>query len=66
MRQSPIEPPHCPFGELLEVLARPWTMHVLWVLSTNGPTPASGGDFFAGADGAPPRSGAKGLRLPRL
>src|ERR1700732_5162411 len=38
MRQSPIEPPHCPFGELLEVLARPWTMHVLWVRSTNGPT----------------------------
>src|SRR5260370_37719028 len=38
MRESAIKPPHCPFGELLEVLARPWTMHVLWVLSTNGPT----------------------------
>jgi DNA-binding HxlR family transcriptional regulator len=25
-------------GGLLEVLARPWTMHILWALSTNGPT----------------------------
>jgi DNA-binding HxlR family transcriptional regulator len=23
---------------LLEVMARPWTMHILWVLSTNGAT----------------------------
>jgi DNA-binding HxlR family transcriptional regulator len=23
---------------LLDVLTRPWTMHILWVLSTNGPT----------------------------
>ena len=23
---------------LLELLARPWTMHILWVLSTNGAT----------------------------
>jgi DNA-binding HxlR family transcriptional regulator len=23
---------------LLEVLTRPWTMHILWALSTNGPT----------------------------
>src|ERR1700736_1103438 len=38
MRKAAIEPPHCPIGALLEVLARPWTMHVLWVLSTNGPT----------------------------
>src|SRR5437879_11852368 len=38
MRHGTKEPPHCPFGELLEILARPWTMHVLWVLSTNGPT----------------------------
>jgi DNA-binding HxlR family transcriptional regulator len=22
---------------LLEILARPWTMHILWALSTNGP-----------------------------
>jgi DNA-binding HxlR family transcriptional regulator len=25
-------------GGLLVVLARPWTMHILWALSTNGPT----------------------------
>lgn len=28
----------CAIYGLLEVLARPWTMHILWVLSTNGPT----------------------------
>jgi len=28
----------CPMGGLLEVLTRPWTMHMLWALSTNGPT----------------------------
>src|SRR5216684_1899859 len=38
MRQAPKKSPYCPFGELLEILARPWTMHILWVLSTNGPT----------------------------
>src|ERR1700738_2539822 len=38
MRQAAKKPHSCPFGELLEILARPWTMHVLWVLSTNGPT----------------------------
>jgi DNA-binding HxlR family transcriptional regulator len=38
MQRAAKTPPSCPFGELLEVLARPWTMHVLWVLSTNGPT----------------------------
>jgi DNA-binding HxlR family transcriptional regulator len=39
MRQAAKKPPHsCPFGELLEILARPWTMYILWVLSTNGPT----------------------------
>ena len=38
MRHAAKEPPSCPFGELLEVLARPWTMHILWVLSANGPT----------------------------
>src|SRR5713226_7593836 len=38
MRQAAKEPHSCPFGELLEILARPWTMHILWVLSTNGPT----------------------------
>src|SRR5260370_25712218 len=38
MRHAAKQPHSCPFGELLEILARPWTMHVLWVLSTNGPT----------------------------
>src|SRR5260221_4109490 len=38
MRQAAKKPHGCPFGELLEVLTRPWTMHILWVLSTNGPT----------------------------
>jgi DNA-binding HxlR family transcriptional regulator len=38
MRHGANAPHSCPFGELLEILARPWTMHVLWVLSTNGPT----------------------------
>jgi DNA-binding HxlR family transcriptional regulator len=31
-------PDVCPMGGLLETLSRPWTLHVLWVLSTNGPT----------------------------
>ena len=31
--------PHvCPMGGLLETITRPWTLHILWVLSTNGPT----------------------------
>ena len=38
MRQAVKTPHACPFGELLEILARPWTMHILWALSTNGPT----------------------------
>ena len=28
----------CPMAGLLETLARPWTMHILWALSTSGPT----------------------------
>jgi DNA-binding HxlR family transcriptional regulator len=28
----------CPMSGLLEVLTGPWTMHILWALSTNGPT----------------------------
>ncbi len=50
--QSPVPPapqttPHaapqagaaiCPIAEMLESLARPWTLQILWVLSTNGPT----------------------------
>ncbi len=27
----------CMIGSLLELLSRPWTMHILWVLSNNGP-----------------------------
>src|ERR1700736_4523228 len=38
MRYAAKKPHSCPFGELLEILARPWTMHILWALSTNGPT----------------------------
>ena len=31
--------PHaCPMAGLLETLTRPWTLHILWVLSANGPT----------------------------
>lgn len=28
----------CPMGGLLDLLTRPWTMHILWALSHNGPT----------------------------
>ncbi len=28
----------CKIGGLLDLLARPWTMHILWALSHNGPT----------------------------
>jgi DNA-binding HxlR family transcriptional regulator len=38
MRRYAESPTPCPMAGLLEVLARPWTMHVLWALSTNGPT----------------------------
>jgi DNA-binding HxlR family transcriptional regulator len=27
----------CAISGLLELLTRPWTMHILWALSTNGP-----------------------------
>src|SRR5579875_1829219 len=27
----------CPMAALLEMLTRPWTLHILWLLSTNGP-----------------------------
>src|ERR1700686_5894475 len=29
-------PSPCPIGGLLELLTRPWTLHILWVLSHNG------------------------------
>lgn len=40
MRRSQGLPPRCPkpTHELLQLLTRPWTMHILWVLSTSGPT----------------------------
>ena len=38
MRRDREVPKECPFHDLLEVLARPWTMHILWTLSTQGPT----------------------------
>ena len=30
-------PSPCAIGGLLELLTRPWTMHILWALSMNGP-----------------------------
>ena len=38
MRRYAQSPTPCPMAGLLEVLTRPWTMHILWVLSTNGVT----------------------------
>src|SRR5260370_42602913 len=37
-RRSAKIPSPCAIGGLLELLTRPWTMHILWALSTNGPT----------------------------
>jgi DNA-binding HxlR family transcriptional regulator len=39
MRRSTQLPPRCPkpTHELLQLLTRPWTMHILWVLAS-GPT----------------------------
>lgn len=34
----PRQPSPCPVSILMEVLSGPWTMYLLWVLSTNGPT----------------------------
>src|SRR5262252_4983101 len=40
MRRSKELPARCPrpTHELLQLLTRPWTMHILWVLSSAGPT----------------------------
>lgn len=27
----------CPMAGLLEMMTRPWTLHILWLLHTNGP-----------------------------
>jgi DNA-binding HxlR family transcriptional regulator len=37
MRRSTKSPSPCAIGGLLELLTRPWTLHILWSLSTNGP-----------------------------
>jgi DNA-binding HxlR family transcriptional regulator len=37
MRRYTQSPTVCPMSGLLEVLTRPWTMHILWALSNNGP-----------------------------
>jgi len=37
MRRSSRKPSPCAIGGLLELLTRPWTLHILWSLSTNGP-----------------------------
>jgi DNA-binding HxlR family transcriptional regulator len=36
-RRSIQSPSPCAIGGLLELLARPWTLHILWALSHNGP-----------------------------
>src|SRR6266853_4104613 len=37
LRKSLKTPSPCAIGGLLELLTRPWTLHILWVLSNNGP-----------------------------
>jgi DNA-binding HxlR family transcriptional regulator len=37
MRRHAQIPSPCAIGGLLELLTRPWTMHILWALSMNGP-----------------------------
>lgn len=37
MKRSVPPPSPCAISGLLELLTRPWTMHILWSLSTNGP-----------------------------
>ena len=39
----------CPMARLLEMLTRPWTLHILWLLSSNGPMRF--GALRRGADG---------------
>jgi DNA-binding HxlR family transcriptional regulator len=36
-KRSPQPPAPCAIGGLLELLTRPWTLHILWALSHNGP-----------------------------
>lgn len=37
MKRSAKIPSPCAINGLLELLTRPWTMHILWSLSANGP-----------------------------
>jgi DNA-binding HxlR family transcriptional regulator len=37
IRRSGRSPSPCAIGGLLELLTRPWTLHILWALSHNGP-----------------------------
>lgn len=37
MKRFQKSPSPCAIGGLLELLTRPWTLHILWSLSTNGP-----------------------------
>src|SRR3954468_12855961 len=37
MKRHSKTPSPCAIGGLLELLTRPWTMHILWSLSTQGP-----------------------------
>jgi len=37
MKRKSTSPSPCAINGLLELLTRPWTMHILWSLSTNGP-----------------------------
>jgi DNA-binding HxlR family transcriptional regulator len=37
MRRYAATPSPCAIGGLLQLLTRPWTLHILWSLSTNGP-----------------------------
>jgi DNA-binding HxlR family transcriptional regulator len=38
MRPHSLKPTPCAIHHLLETLARPWTMHILWTLCQRGPT----------------------------
>lgn len=37
VQREPGRTPGCQMSALLEFLTRPWTMHILWLLSTHGP-----------------------------
>ncbi|MFZ0761155.1 MAG: helix-turn-helix domain-containing protein [Candidatus Sulfotelmatobacter sp.] len=36
-KRRSLSPSPCAIGGMLELLTRPWTLHILWSLSTNGP-----------------------------